>query len=170
MSASTRSLIPRALCLGIAGGFRSWPPFAALALQYDEAPAKGGWRRWPVFRSEWGRGLLIALGAGEFVTDKLPGTQSRLAPTTQWSRLDGGLFFRVAFSGLAGAALGTEYRGRHSVLTGATLGVVGSILGNYGGYHARKAAVEATDLPDPVVAVVEDLATIALLVAVFRDR
>lgn len=54
--------------------------------------------------------------------------------------------------------------------TGAALGAVGAILGNYGGYYARKAVVETTDLPDPTVAAIEDEATIALLSAAVRNR
>lgn len=166
---STDSLVFRALCLGIAGGFRSLPPLGALALNYDAASVELDWRRWPVFCSEWGRTLLIILAAAEFVTDKLPWTQSRLELNVQWSTLDTGLLGRVALVTLAGAALGSEHGGKDSVATGAAFAAVGAILGNYGGYHARKAVVEATGLPDPAVAIVEDAIAILLLSAAVRS-
>ena len=83
MIESTRSMVSRALCLGIAGGFRSLPPLGALALTCDRVWVKGGWRRWPVFNNRLGRGLPIAGSAAEFVTDKLTWTQSRLALNVQ---------------------------------------------------------------------------------------
>lgn len=170
MSGSASSLVLRALCLGIAGGFRSLPPLGALVLNYDAAPVKDGWRSWPVFRSRWGRGLLIALAAGEFVADKLPNTQSRLALTVQPSRLDTGLVGRVAAVTLAGAALGSEHRGKGCATMGAAFAAVGAILGNYGGFYVREAAVEATGLPDPVVALVEDATAVMLLSAAVGSR
>ncbi|GIH68597.1 hypothetical protein [Sphaerimonospora thailandensis] len=116
-----------------------------------------------MFRSEVGRKLLIGAGAAEFVADKLPWTQSRLAPRIQWSTLDTGLFGRVALVALAGAALGSEYGGKYSVAKGALFAALGAILGNLGGYYFRTAADEATGLPDPAVAVIEDAAAVALL-------
>ena len=123
-----------------------------------------------MFRSESGRALLIMLGAGEFVTDKLPNTQSRLALSVQLSRLDTGLLGRVAAVTLAGAALGSEHGGKDSVVAGAAFGAVGAILGNYGGYHYRKAVPEATGLPDIAVAIVEDAVAITLLSVAVRNR
>ncbi|WP_191059484.1 DUF4126 family protein [Geminicoccus harenae] len=158
-------VIPRAFTVGIASGMRSWPPLAALALNYDSAPAQAAWRRWPVFRSPLGRTLLIAMGATEFVTDKLPGTQPRIALTVQPSRIDSGLVGRLAFAGIAGAAIGSEHGGRNSIVAGAALAVAGAILTNYAGYFARTAGVEATGVPNMAVSLAEDAATVALLAA-----
>jgi uncharacterized membrane protein len=168
-SSSNGSLVFRALCLGLAGGLRSWPPLGALALKYDAASHKDDWRSWPVFRSSSGRNLLIALAATEFITDKLPWTQSRLALSVQPSTIDGGLLGRVAAVTLAGAALGSERGGKDSILAGAAFAAVGAILGNYGGYHGRKAVVEVTGLPDNAVAVVEDVAAVAVLSTAVSD-
>lgn len=94
------------------------------------------------------------LAAAEFVADKLPNTQSRLDPSVQLSRTDGGLVGRVAADTLAGAALGSTRPGRRAVAEGAAFAAAGALLGNYLGYHTRKAVVETTGLPNPVVAVV----------------
>lgn len=122
-----------------------------------------------MFSSGRERTLLIILAAAEFVTDKLPWTQSRLELNVQPSTLDTGLLGRVALVTLAGAALGSEHGEKDSVVTGAAFAAVGAILGNYGGYHARKAVVEATSLPDPIVAIVEDALAIILLSVAVRS-
>ena len=144
----------RALLLGIATGHRSQIANGMLALHHDDAPRRAGWRNWPVFRNPWGRKALIASSAGELVADKLPVVPSRLEPPT--------LMGRLAFGGLAGAAIGSEGAGRRSVIQGAILGATGALIGNYSGYHTRKAIVDATGLPDPAVALAEDATAIAL--------
>lgn len=158
----------RAFLLGLAGGLRSWSPLGILALNYDKPPVEGRWKRWPVFRHIWGRRLMIALAAGEFLADKLPHTQPRIAPNVQWSRIDGGIFGRVAADTLAGAALGSTQRGKRSVAEGAAFAAAGALVGNYLGYYARKAVVETTGLPDPVVAGVEDAIAVTVLSAIVR--
>ena len=35
-------------------------------------------------------------------------------------------------------------------------GASGAIVGAYGGYHARKAVVQTSGIPDPIVALIED--------------
>lgn len=162
MPGFTRTLFFRALTLGIATGLRSQIANGVLALEHEESPRKAGWRRWPVFRSNWGRKALIMSSAGEILVDKLPMAPSRLKP--------GPLAGRVAFGTLAGAALGTEGRGKGPVIRGAIFGTLGALIGNYGGYHARKAAVEATDLSDPAVAVAEDAIAITLATTAVRNR
>lgn len=167
---ATRPIALRALCLGVAGGFRSWPPLGALALTHDRAPADHGWRRRPVLPRPWTRRALVGVAAYEFVADKLPGTQARIALTTQLSHVDTGLLGRVAAVTLAGAALGSEQRAPGATAVGAGFAALGALVGNFGGYGARQAAVRATGLPDPVVALVEDAVTLVLLVAAVRDR
>lgn len=170
MFAPTRPTALRALCLGVAGGFRSWPPLGTLCLTYDDAPATRGWRTWPVLRHRWARWVLIGVSAYELVADKLPDTQSRIALSTQLSHVDTGLIGRVAAVTLAGAALGSEERTPGSTATGAAFAALGSLVGNFGGYGARKAVVEATGLPDVAVALVEDAATVVLLAVAVQER
>lgn len=57
-----------------------------------------------------------------------------------------------------------------TVPTGAGFATIGAILGHYGGYFVREAAVKATGLPDAAIAVVEDAVTITMLSAVVRNR
>ena len=78
---------------------------------------------------------------------------------------------RVVSGALAGAALAsaTGVRGRLLVLP-ILAGGAGAWAGSWAGYLARRAAVERTGLPDPVVAVAEDLLAGGLaLAAVPRD-
>lgn len=154
MLRTPRPIVLRALTLGIATGLRSQLANGMLAAHYDDAPRWAGWRTWPVFRSETGRKALLLSSVGELIGDKLPMTPSRLEP--------GPLVGRIAFGGLAGAAIGSESSGRMAIVRGALFGMVGSVIGNYGGYHARRSAVEASGLPDPVVAVAEDAIALAL--------
>ncbi|MFS2030654.1 hypothetical protein ACEN85_11145, partial [Curtobacterium sp. CT11-45] len=58
------------------------------------------------------------------------------------------------------AALGTTGR-RDLRIEGAILGGVGAIVGSFVGWGARKLVGATTRLPDPVVALAEDAATIA---------
>lgn len=162
MFGPTRSIVARALLLGIATGLRSMMPGAVLAWHQPEAPRYARWRSWPVLRSTWGRRVLLLAGAGELVGDKLPTTPSRLEP--------GPLVGRLAFGGLAGATLGTEGHGKASVIRGAVSGTVGAAIGNYGGYHARKAIVDTTGMPDPAVAVAEDAIAISVASSAVRRR
>lgn len=162
MPGFTRTLVFRALLVGFAAGLRSMTAGAALAWHHDDAPRSAGWKRWPLLRTVWGRRLLIAFAAGETVADKLPGTPSRLQPAP--------LGGRIAFGALAGAALGTEDRGTWPIILGTIMGGGGGAIGSYAGYHARTAAVEATGLPDPAIAVVEDVAAIFLATTAVGNR
>lgn len=170
MTDDFRPCVLRALAVGLASGVRAWPPLASLALTHDSAPEEAGWRRWPVLRSQAGRDLLIVLGATEFVTDKLPNTQPRIALTVQPSRVDAGLLGRLAMAGLAGAAIGSEHGRRDAIVASTALAIAGAVLTNYAGYFARTEGAEATGIPSTVIALAEDAATIALLAASVRSR
>ncbi len=156
------SVTARALLMGLAAGLRSQVPGATLAWQHDDAPFFSGWRRWPVFRNVWGRRLLIANGAGEALVDKLPGLPARTEP--------GPLFGRLIFGGIAGAAIGSERSGKGSIARGAMAGMVGAVLGTVGATKARAAITAWTGLPDPVVAVVEDVAAVSMATRAVTKR
>lgn len=150
----TRSNLFRALALGIVAGMRSQMPGAALAFRQPDAPLSAGWRSWPILRNTWGRRGLMLAGAGEMIGDKLPATPNR----TDANALAG----RLLFGAVAGLAIGSEGRGKGTLVRGAIAGTLGSAIGTFGGYRTRKALVNMTGLPDPAVAVVEDLAAISL--------
>jgi len=151
---STRSILARALLLGIAAGLRSMTPLAALARQQQAAPRSAGWTRWPLLRSRAGRAVLQAAWLGELVVDKLPGIPPRIHP--------GPLGGRIMIGMLAGLAAGSERHGAGAKVAGAVTGGLGAIVGAYGGYHVRTLVTETTDLPDTPVALVGDAAAAAL--------
>jgi uncharacterized membrane protein len=151
---STRSIVVRALLLGIAAGMRSNAPLGTFARHQLHAPRAAGWARWPVLRSGFGRALLQLAWIGEFFGDKLPSTPSRLERRSLGSR--------ITLGTIAGLAAGTEGRGAAPRIGGAIAGAVGAVAGSFGGYHTRKFAAQASGLPDPAVAVVEDLTAAAI--------
>jgi uncharacterized membrane protein len=103
--------------------------------------------------STWAVGLYTLLALGELVADKLPKTPSRTAPP--------GLIARVVMGGLCAACIamagGAESQG---VIVGTILGVVGAVVGCFGGYQVRKHLVKALGAPDYFIALVEDVITI----------
>lgn len=142
----------RTLVLGILSGGRSATPLAVMALNHDRSSLRGSWQDWKVFSTPLGRGVLVASAVGELIGDKLPKTPNRISPT--------GLVGRIASGALAGAALGTTGK-RDLRIEGAVLGGIGAVVGSFVGWGVRKAVGAATKLPDPVVALAEDAATIA---------
>jgi uncharacterized membrane protein len=136
----------RAAVIGLATGARSMTPIAALA--HSGRPgieALGG---------TWGRRLTTLAAFGELVTDKLPGTPSRL--TT------GPFAGRLACGALAGYALA---RGRGKgvvlpVLTAAVAAALGSVAGaEWRAYAARHGlAVPAAIAEDGAAVLLADAA------------
>jgi uncharacterized membrane protein len=149
-----RSIAFRALRLGVAAGMRSQTPGAVLAWHQPDAARSARWRSWPGLGNAWGRRVLILSGAGELAADKLPITPPRTEP--------GSLSSRLVFGTLAGVAIGTEGSGRGTLVAGGLAGLAGAAIGAFGGQRARQAVVNMTGLPDPAVAVVEDIAAITL--------
>lgn len=148
------ALILRAALFGFDAGLRSLMPLAILALRQPQAPRIAGWRRWYPMRHGWCRAALVTAGAGELVGDKLPMTPSRIEP--------GALAARATMGGIAGLAIASTRHGAPAYLVGLVVGALGAIAGSYAGYHARKAVVAQTGLPDPVVAAGEDAMAIVL--------
>jgi len=90
--------------------------------------------------------IFTVAALAEIVNDKLPKTGSRTAPPS--------LAIRAVTGALAGATLCAA--GGGSVAIGAGLGVVGSLVGSFGGHAARVGTVKALGAPDIVIALVED--------------
>ena len=95
--------------------------------------------------------LFTFLAICELIVDKLPQTPPRTAPL--------GLIARAVTGGLSGAALAVS--GGKGLLAGALLGAAGGVAGAFVGYQMRKELVTHMNVPDFVVAVVEDLVTIS---------
>jgi uncharacterized membrane protein len=95
--------------------------------------------------------LFTLLALVELTVDKLPKTPARTSAR--------GLSARIIFGGLCGAALAVSAGG--SLILAAIVGVVGALVGAYGGYNVRHALVTRAHLPDFAVALAEDAIAIA---------
>lgn len=101
-------------------------------------------------------GIFTLLAILELITDQLPSTPSRTAPP--------GLIARFLTGGLSGAAVALA--GGQSAFVGALLGAFGGIVGAFAGYQVRTRLVKALNIPDFVIATLEDVVAIgaALLI------
>jgi uncharacterized membrane protein len=97
-------------------------------------------------------GILTLVALAELVADQLPTTPNRTAPVPFGARIVMG-----GFSGVA-IALAAE----QPWLVGIALGVVGAVMGTFGGFYARMAATKALNGPPFIVAALEDLIAIGL--------
>ncbi|HSJ25541.1 MAG TPA: hypothetical protein VK929_12765 [Longimicrobiales bacterium] len=95
---------------------------------------------------------LWLVAAGELVGDKLPITPDRTRAASLAAR---------AFSGAFSAAAYASSR-REPMAPAALVGAIGAIGGAYLLLHARRAAGRRLDVPDPFVAVAEDVAATAV--------
>ena len=86
----------------------------------------------------------------EYVNDKLPKTPSRAASPS--------LIARIMTGGLSGACLCAS--AGQSMITGALLGGIGSLIGTFGGYQARMRLTRGLKVKDTFIAVLEDLVAI----------
>lgn len=149
----------RAAGLGIVAGMRSMTAPAAIS----RAAVRGhlaGLDRTPL--AFMGRPLtarlLRLLALGEYGGDKLPGIPSRTQP--------GSLAGRAGAGALVGSI---SFRDAGlPVAVGALCGAGGAVLGSFAAMRTRKAVGVATGLPDPVVAIAEDVLAAALAGAVLR--
>ncbi len=94
--------------------------------------------------------IFTLLAVVELVADQLPSTPARTAPV--------GLSARVLMGGLCGATVGVA--GGASIALGIVVGVLGALVGTYGGYQTRTRSVKALGVPDVVIAVIEDIVAI----------
>lgn len=144
--------------LGVATGARAMTPicvicwFAYLRL----LPVEHTWAFWTA--SLISVIVFTVLALGEFVGDKLPKTPSRLSP--------GALIPRLAFGALVGAIIATSLKG--SVPEGILLGLIGVVLGAFGGYHLRHYLVGKKQCRDWPIAVLEDFCVVLITVFALR--
>jgi uncharacterized membrane protein len=94
--------------------------------------------------------IFTLLALLELVIDKRPSTPARTALP--------GLIGRIVFGGLSGACLAAS--GMASIPAGALLGAAGGVAGAFGGYQARTRLVRVLNLPDTVIACIEDAVAI----------
>jgi len=89
--------------------------------------------------------IFTVLAIGELIADKLPNTPSRKAPP--------GFIARILTGGLSGAAIGAT---GGSWTIGLAAGVIGAVVGTFGGYEFRVQLVKATGGKDLPIALLED--------------
>ena len=130
--------------LGICTGLRTMTPIALICwyAHLGYLPVHGTWAFWTA--CPIAVGVFTVLAIGEYIGDKLPRTPSRIAPLA--------LIARVSFGGLVGAIIGTALMG--SIIEGILLGVMGALIGSFGGYYLRQFTVDRTRWPDWRVALI----------------
>ncbi len=154
-----------AAVLGWASGMRSMTPPAVLAVRLrSRRPAVPLLsRRLPQPARALGAkrpaSLLPLAAAGEIVGDKLPFTPARTSPPA--------LLGRIASGALVGAALAASRR--EGLVLSALVGAASAAASSFVMMEARREVGERFDLPDPAVAVVEDVLAIGLSLAATRE-
>ncbi len=103
-------------------------------------------------------GIFTVLAIVELIGDVLPKTPPRTAPV--------GLIARIVLGGLSGACLCAA--GGQSLTIGAVLGIIGALIGTYGGYHIRRALVNGLKVKDILIAIPEDIVAIVLGYCIVR--
>ena len=139
-----------AFFIGVVAGLRSLTPAAVLAWAAN--------RNWlnlhntslKFMTSPITLVILILLAIGELVADQLPSTPSRTAPP--------GLIARIVTGALCGAGIAAA--GSQSLILGGVTGMVGALVGTYGGHKARTGLVRSLGVPDFVIATLEDVVAI----------
>ncbi len=141
-----------ALCIGIVAGLRTFtaPALVSWAAHLGWIHLEG--TPLAFMGSTIAVVVLTILALVEYVTDQLPKTPARTVPAQ--------LIARIITGGLSGACLGVA--GGASLAVGACMGIIGALIGTYGGYHARKALVNGLKVKDVVIAIPEDLVAIGL--------
>ena len=142
--------------LGFATGLRSMTPMAVLCWFAYAGQLSADWAPWISHLS-----LAIAftvLAVGEIIADKTPRIPDRISPAP--------LIWRVVLGGFVGAIAATSMQGPG--LEGVLLGVVGVLLGAFGGYMLRRHLVQKLDCTDWQIAISEDLFAIAVSIWALR--
>ena len=143
-----------ALLIGIVAGLRTFTAPAAVSwaaylgwLKLDDSMLAFLGYRW----TPW---ILTVLAIVEFVTDQLPSTPSRTVPMQFGAR--------IVTGAVSGAALGIAFA---QPLIGGVAGIVGAVIGTFGGRAAR-AKLADTFRNDTPAALIEDAVAILLALLV----
>jgi uncharacterized membrane protein len=144
------TLLLLCLLLGIIAGLRALTPLAAVCWG-----AYLGWLHFAgtslgFINHTLTLVIFTVLAIGEIFNDKLPKTPARTAIPS--------LITRILSGGCSAAALAVS--GGSGLIGPIIAGVVGAVIGTYGGYNIRRSLVTKTNLPDFAVAFVEDVIAI----------
>ena len=102
--------------------------------------------------------IFTLLAIVELIGDVMPKTPTRTTPVP--------LIARMVMGGLSGACLYAA--ASQSLPVGAILGIIGALIGTYGGYHIRKALVNGLKVKDILIAIPEDIIAIGVAYWVVR--
>jgi uncharacterized membrane protein len=140
--------------LGAVTGLRSMMSMAVLCwyVYTGHLVLDGSWDAWATKLPT--AILFTVLAVGELIADKLPRTPNRTSP--------GPLLVRIVMGGLVGALVADGLNGPG--FEGVFLGVVGALVGAFGGFLIRREVVERGNGSDWPVAVVEDAIAIGCAV------
>jgi len=142
--------------LGLATGLRSMTPIAIVCwfAYHGDLSVEDSWAAWsghlvsPI--------IFTVLALGELIVDKLPKTPNRTDP--------GPLAVRLLAGGLVGALAATGLQG--AVLEGILLGIIGVLVGAFGGYQVRRELVYRYEWKDWHFALMEDaIAVVGSIIA-----
>jgi uncharacterized membrane protein len=97
-------------------------------------------------------GVITLLAAGELLADKHP----KMAPRTSFP----GLTARVVTGGFCGLVISSVTG--NGVVLGLAAGVIGALIGTFGGYHIRRNLGQKLQVNDLLIAIPEDLIAIGL--------
>jgi len=144
------TLLLLCLLIGVVAGLRALTPLAAVCWG-----AHLGWLHFAgtsLSFIDHTVTLLIftVLAIGEIFNDKLPKTPARTAIPSLITRILSGSCCAGALAISAGSSL----------IGPILAGIVGALIGTYGGYNVRRALVTKSKLPDFAVALPEDLIAI----------
>jgi uncharacterized membrane protein len=149
-----------ALAIGFATGLRALtgPAVVAWAARLGWLPLQGT----PfAFMCALPTTIVFTVAAlAEYVNDLIPKTPNRISP--------GPLVARIVSGGLCGACIAAGAQSPWAV--GALAGAVGAVAGAFAGYNARVGLVRRLRVPDPVIAIPEDLVAIAFAFACVAPR
>lgn len=137
-----------ALLIGVIAGLRAMtaPAAIAWAAWFGWLDLSGSWLAF--MGSIWAVGIFTILAAVELVTDQLPSTPSRKVPQQFGAR--------IIMGALTGAAIGVP---SGNWIVGLIAGIVGAVIGTYGGAAAR-GKLAASFGKDPPAAFIEDAVAI----------
>lgn len=140
--------------LGTLTGLRSMTPMAVLCwfAYAGHLPVDGTWAFWTARLTV--AIVFTLLAVGELIADKLPKMPDRTAI--------GPLIARLFFGGLIGAIVAASLDGPG--IEGVILGVLGALVGTYGGFLIRREVVQRRWCKDWHVAVIEDVIAVGCAV------
>jgi uncharacterized membrane protein len=148
----TELIFVLAVGIGIVAGFRSLTAPAAVSWAAHLGQLDLGGTALAFMGSTAAVAILSLLAIVEYAADLHPATPRRTTP--------GPLIARIVMGALSAACLCAS--ASRSVTLGVALGGLAAVSGAFAGYQARTRLVTALGVKDSVVALSEDLVTIAL--------